>query len=338
MRIVMAGHYFRVPQALACCVVVMMVGAGMMPAVAVAADDATSVATSPATSAPAPGFLPVDSASKSQTPNGADLIPPAPPEINVVQPVRSPLQLSATGIYMYGSVKGSVQVPKGGKIGTSNADRPHFDSVGINYANIGDFEVAAKWGTPGEFFVGAQIIRLDGAAFRGATPLTTNGIVFPARSRVTSVINLDWYRVGYRYTIPLNFADNGIPDVTFTPWVEGLVLNFDYNLSSPGVKPAHKSYAAGGIQIGATFAWRPNGGPLSLEASLGGFPTITNLATISVESLYARYHFYDWRRFDFTGLLGVAFEQQSFRDDQPLANHIDANFGPMLLVGLQVKF
>jgi hypothetical protein len=255
-----------------------------------------------------------------------------------VQPAQSPLQFSTTALYMYGSVGGSVQVPKNGKKGTSNADRPHFDSVGISYANIGNFEVAAKWNPYGEFFVGAEIIQLNGQAFRGVNKLTTDGVIFPAHGRVTSDIALDWYRFGYRYTIPLDFAANGVPDLTFTPWIEGLVLDFKYNLSEPGISPASSHYPAAGMQIGAVFAWRPNGGPLSLEASLGGFPTITTLATISQESLYARYHFYDWHRFDLTALLGVAFEQQSFRDDLALANHIDANFGPMLLIGLQVKF
>ena len=183
-----------------------------------------------------------------------------------------------------------------------------------------------------KYLLCAQIIQLSGAEYLGVKPLTTDGVTFPANSRVGSSIKLDWYRLGYRYTIPISFAENGTPDLTFTPWASVIALDFAYHLSAANVAPASRHFTKPGVQIGAVFAWRPKGGPLSLEAAIGGFPTMNNLPTISVESLYARYHFYEWHRFDFTGLLGIAWEQQEYRDDKPLPNQVSANFGPMLLV------
>jgi hypothetical protein len=292
--------------------------------------------TPPAASEPAAPFLP-EPVTKTQTSNGGDLLAP-PQTIIVEEPKHTPIQISATGLYMYGSVNGNVQIPRGGVKGTSNANRPHFDSVGISYANIGDGELGVRLSEHGEAFVGAQIIQLSGAEFLGVQSLTTDGVVFPAHARVGSNIKLDWYRLGYRYTIPISFAENGTPDLTFTPWASLIALDFAYHLTAPKVAAASRNFTKPGVQIGAIFAWRPRGGPLSLEAAIGGFPTMNNLPTISVESLYARYHFYEWHRFDFTGLLGIAWEQQEYRDDKPLPNQVSANFGPLLMVGAQVKF
>lgn len=375
MRIVMAGHRLLVPHICACCVLALSLGAvagcgnkhaaypwakdtGTLktpaPVVTAQTEPATQPASSvssdvvtvtpapaplaPAASEPAAPFLPATAPPKPLTSNGGEMLLPAVETIRVEEPKRSPLQFDLTTTYMYGSVGGNVQIPRGGRNGTSNANRPHLDSIGISTANIGDGELGVRWGTNGELFVGAQIIRLSGAAFLGVKTLTTDGVTFPAGARVSSEVDLDWYRLGYRYTIPINLADNGIPDLTFTPWVAATVLDFNYHLTAPRVAAASRSITKPGAQIGATFAWRPKGGPLSLEASLGGFPTMNTLPTISVESLYARYHFYEWRRFDFTGLLGVAWEQQEFRDNKPLPNHISVNFGPLLLAGLQVKY
>ena len=51
-----------------------------------------------------------------------------------------------------------------------------------------------------------------------------------------------------------------------------------------------------------------------------------------------RYNFYEFQRFSFSGLLGVTWEQQDFRDRQPLPNHISVDFGPMLTAGLKIQF
>jgi hypothetical protein len=377
MRIVMAGRRLLVPQFWACCLLTLSLGAltgcGNKPAsypwakdtgtlktpppVATRAEPTTiptttestavvtvsppppmSAPSTPAASEPAAPFLPATAPPKPLTSNGGEMLLPAVETIHVEEPKRSPLQFALTTTYMYGSVNGNVQIPRGGANGTSNANRPHLDGIGISTANIADGELGIRWGGPGELFVGAQIIRLSGAAFLGVKTLTTDGVTFPAGARVSSEVDLDWYRVGYRHTIPINIADNGIPDLTFTPWVAVTVLDFNYHLTAPRVAAASRSLTKPGAQIGATFAWRPRGGPLSLEASMGGFPTMNTLPTISVESIYARYHFYEWRRIDFTGLLGVAWEQQEFRDNQPLPNHISVNFGPLLLAGLQIKY
>lgn len=298
---------------------------------------ATGAGTEPAT-APANIFVPTAERQPTQTSNGADLVANGGQTIDAEGPYQSPLQFSLTGTYLYGSARGFAQVPKGGHNGTSNFQRPQFHSIGINTANIADVELSAAWASYGEFFGGAQFIPLSGAAFTGPKTLTTAGITYPAHARVASDINLSWYRIGYRYPFVLSTARNGVPDMVLTPYVETLIWTFDYNLTVRKARTANRAFNEAGFQVGASFAWRPNGGPLSLEATLGSFPQFANFATISVESLDLRYRFYDWQRFRFSGLLGVTWEQQNFKDHQPLPNHISADFGPLLTAGLQVQF
>lgn len=295
---------------------------------------ATQVAPSTEAAPPEPSLT---DHRRTETSNGGEMIPRGR-IIQVEGPPPSSVDYSVTGTYMYGSVRGFSQIPAGGKSGSSSASRPQFHSIGLNTANIADVEVSGDAHQYGDFFAGAQIIQLSGQAFIGNKTLTTDGITYPAKSRVNSDIGLNWYRFGYRYTIPIDVAQNGVPDITFTPYAEGVVWDFNYNLTVARHRSAHRAFAQGGAQVGASFAWRPNGGPLSLEATLGGFPQASHLANISVESLDLHYNFYDYQRVNFSGLLGVTWEQQDFRDSQKLPNHVSVNFGPMLTAGLQVKF
>jgi hypothetical protein len=301
---------------------------------------ATEPATAPAASTePVPPVVPAPELTGAVTSNGADLLQrQAPPPIRVDETSASPLKFSATGLYMWGSTVGHLQIPNNSKVGTSNAGQPRLSRIGIGTASIEDGEIAAKWTPYGEIFAGAQIIQLSGTGFVGNPGLVTDGVDFPASSRVSSNVGLNWYRLGYRYPFVIDIADNGRSDLTFTPWISAVAMDFHYHLTAPLARVATRQIFAPGVQIGATFAWRPNGGPLSLEAQLGGWPTTPNLPTYSVENLYLRYEFYKWRRFDFTGLLGVAFEQQLYRDDGKLATTVSANFGPMIMAGVQVGF
>lgn len=276
--------------------------------------------------------------SRVETTNGAEMVPNRGQLIQVEGSQRGALDFSANATYLYGNVRGYTQVSAGGRLGTSYYERPHLQSLGINTANIADVDISADTHQYGQVFVGAQIIQLSGAAYTGGAPLTTEGTSYPAHSRISSDVGLNWYRVGYRYPIAIDTLQNGVADISVTPFAEAIIWDFDYNLTVPKQRSAHRAYAQGGAQIGATVAWRPNGGPLSFEATLGGFPQATQLANVSVESLDLRYNFYEFQRFSFSGVLGVTWEQQDFRNSQSSPDHISVDFGPMLTAGIQVQF
>jgi hypothetical protein len=369
MRSVLAGDRSLGPRSAAAGWVIALAALGIAPAFALAADEpatpsttttvtetpvvttaptattspaspeSTQAATGAATSEPAGNaFVPTVGNGPAITSNGADLIGPAGETIRAEPSFQSPFEFSLTGLYLYGNVRGFAQISRGGKVGTSNYQRPQFHSIGISTANLADVELACKAGQYGEFFVGTQYDALSGAAYIGPKTLTSSGITYPKSSHVSSDVDLSWWRFGYRYPLVITTARNGIPEIVLTPYFEAILWTFDYNLTVRKARTANRSFDQLGFQLGGTISWRPGGGPLTLEATLGSFPMAANYATVSVERLDLRYNFYDWRRLRFSGLLGVTWEQQDFHDHQPLPNHISADFGPMLTAGLQMQF
>ena len=250
---------------------------------------------------------------------------------------RFPLRFGLTGSYLYGPVTGFLQIPLGGRGGTTSADRPKIKDMGIRDASIGDGELSIGIPNSGEFFFGGQYIHESSTA-RLERTLITHGVSFPKDINVSTNLQLDWYRVGYRYPIVLDQTPEGRPDLILTPWIEAIFWDFSYDINGGSNGNASRSFTKPGIQAGADFAWRPGGGPFSLEAEVGSFPQLSSVVQISVERALARYHFYRWRQFDFSAHLGVEWEQQNFKDNQRTSNHISVNFGPMLFTGLQVNF
>ena len=122
------------------------------------------------------------------------------------------------------------------------------------------------------------------------------------------------------------------------PWVDAVFWDFGYSVDGGSAGRTSRSFTKPGAQIGGDVVWAPGGGPLSLEGTLASFPQISSMATISQERFLVRYHFYQWRRYDLSAHVGVEWEQQNFKDSQPLSNHVNASFGPMLVTGLSLGF
>ena len=259
-------------------------------------------------------------------------------EIVPIEQPRGPLRFSFTGVYMYGSVKGMAQHPVGGQQHTANLNRPSYSAIGIEEVGIADGEVAIGFGEHQEVFFGAQYNHMSGNGVLTKS-LVSDGVTFPTRTQVHANIRMDWYRLGYRYQFVLNTAQNNVPDLTVTPFLDAFYWDYGYDLDGGRVGSAGRSLTKFGMQIGGTLAWRPYGGPLSIELTAAGFPQISQLANVSQESIILRYQFYRYKHFDFNVLLGVAWQQESLEDSKfPIPNKVEADFGPMLLTGLNFRF
>jgi hypothetical protein len=115
---------------------------------------------------------------------------------------------------------------------------------------------------------------------------------------------------------------------------DGKAPGFD----GPGGQRASRSYIKGNVQFGLELEWRPGRGPFSV--TLGGLaaPNFSSLPGIYYEELAAHYRFLDTKAVDATATLGVALEQMEYKDDQQVSNHIHADFGPMLVAGVELRF
>jgi hypothetical protein len=310
----------------------------LLPATFDAPQEATGPASKEPTSPPTTGpFLPNPAAEQQQqtaeissTTGQGEIVP-------LEDTSRGPLRFSLTLLYMFGNVTGSAQTPKNHQVSSTSADRPTFGEIGIDSANIGDAEFGVSWGNS-QIFFGAQHNHMSGNATLGRS-LVSNGVTFPAHVQVNSDVRMDWYRLGYRYNFILNTAPNGVPDLTLAPFVDVFYWDYGYSVDAGRIGHAGQSLQRWGFQLGGTLAWRPYGGRFAIEGTLAAFPQSTRLANIANESIVLRYRFYEYRRYDFDVLLGVAWEQQSYNDKKgPMPNTIKADFGTMLLTGIQMNF
>jgi hypothetical protein len=321
--------------------------AGQSPALLAATFDAPQESATPTTSglgsteptsAPTTGpFLPNPAAEQTQQPGEISSTTGQGEIVPFEDTSRGPLRFSLRLLYMYGNVTGYAQTPKNHQTSSTSADRPKFDEIGIDTANIGDAEFGVSWGNS-EIFFGAQYNHMSGSATLSRS-LVSNGVTFPAHVNVNSDVRMDWYRLGYRYNFILNTAPNGVPDLTLAPMLDVFYWDYGYSVDAGRIGQTGQTLGRWGFQLGGTLAWRPYGGRFAIEGNLAAFPQNTRLANIASESVILRYRFYQYRRYDFDVLLGVAWQQESYNDKRsPSSNTIKADFGTMILTGIQMNF
>jgi hypothetical protein len=232
-------------------------------------------------------------------------------------------------------VHGFAQTPSGGNPGTTSPRRPKFREIGIDNAQIVDASVTFGFQNH-EIYVGGQFVGLSGDDTLDET-LISQGRTFPAGAAVSSDVRLDWYRVGYRYRWVLDRGPTERPVLTLYPSVGGALFTFDYKLNADAAR-ASRSYSKGLPQLGLQLDWRPGGGPFSVSAAILGFPQLDNIPAIVTERLLARYEFLRRGGASLEGFAGVGFEQFRYEDSQRVPNRIEADLGPLLIVGISAGF
>lgn len=246
-------------------------------------------------------------------------------------PPPDPLHFFGDATFLYGRVSGFLQIPSGGVRGTTGRDRPRLGEIGIHDAPIGDFSVGADFNL-NQLYAGGQIIDLTGSTTL-SNGLVSHGVVFPAGTHVSSTVDLNWVKFGYRRAFPL-----GDSDFTLLPSAGGDLLLFDYRLRGSGVGDASRNFTHVGPQLGLEVDWRPNQGPFTLSAGAAGFPLITGIPSINVASAIGNWRFVDTPQFTFDAYVGVQWEEIWFKDSQRVSNHISAEFWPTGLVGVRLRF
>lgn len=241
-------------------------------------------------------------------------------------------QPSLDGKFLWGPINGFVQIPTGGQPGSTSVDRPTFEELDINFVSMGDIAGGLGW-TDHALYGGARLIRLSGDSVL-TRPLVSQGITFPAGSPVSSDIQLDWYRGGYRYRFA--YANEEGDQISFAPAVGFALLNFDYELRGT-TGAAQRGFTEGALQLGVEGDWSPKG-PFSVSAGIMSTLPVSDWPLIF--SIQATGGYQLWGEGDRGGrvVLGIGFDRIQFEDDQTIPNKIDANLGPLLLVGLEVSF
>ena len=231
---------------------------------------------------------------------------------------------------MYGDVDGFVQIPAGGEPGSTSPRRPTLDELGIDNGSVYDIAGAAQKDRH-IINLGARLTTLDGSGTL-TQDLTSQNQFYPAGTQVESDIQLNWYRLGYLYEIPLAPAQNG-SQVFLSPGLQAVLLDFDYELKGDGGQRSKRGFTKGGVRVGGTARWQTSE-KFSLEGLAYLGVDLGSTANISSFEIVGRYSFSKL----FSAFGGVAWDRIEFEDSQTVPNRIDIDFGPMAVVGIRFDF
>ncbi|MFQ5844661.1 MAG: hypothetical protein ACE5JG_06695 [Planctomycetota bacterium] len=244
------------------------------------------------------------------------------------------VRVEVAASFLHGEVDGFLQIPRGGQPGSSSRHRPALGEMGIDHVAALDVGGSVEW-RRSRVRAGARFVPL-----RGRATLTrdrvSGKVTFPAGTSVRGALDLDWYHLTYERRFVLDEDARG-RRLTLRPGFGVAVLDFDYELHGPGLVGTRRAFTKWALRLGATARWELSD-ELSLQAHLlRGLP-IGMQPRLSTMGLRGRYRLWRGRSSAAWASVGVAYDEISFEDEQTLPNRIEARLGPMLLVGLQVRF
>jgi len=240
--------------------------------------------------------------------------------------------MAAGGGVLYGPVDGVLQTLNGGTEATTSHRRPTLDELGIDQTSSVDFWMDAHWRRHG-LYGGGRLIRFSGEDTL-EVPLLSQSKTFPAGALVEADVKFDWYRLGYRYRIPCEWDDR---TVEFYPSVGFAIMDFHYQLSSSGLDDVDRSYSKGGIQVGLGVDF-PVTNKLGLSARVLWPVALSNCPEIYSAQLAVKYLILERKDLAVSGLLGIAYDEICYEDNQDEPNHVELEMGPMLLASVLVNF
>jgi hypothetical protein len=244
--------------------------------------------------------------------------------------------LTIEGLWLYGPVTGHLQTPSGGRIGTTNRDRPAFGEIGINTASIFDAEIMPAIRDHG-MYIGGQWIRLEGERNLEQS-LLSQGETFLLGSRIESHVQLDWYRIGYRYRIQRgDEAGLELPNTEIYSRLGAVMLDYRYDLDGAGGTQVNQEFIRIAPQMGVEMEWHVNR-IFSLAGEFTSTLPFQNLPWIITAQLAGKVRMIENNGMSLNGTIGAAYEKIFLHTSQDQSNEINADFGPMLMVGLELRF
>ena len=250
----------------------------------------------------------------------------------VAQEVReSPegVTIGIQGSFNFGRIDGYLQTPTGGHPGTSSKQRPKFNELGINDVAFYDTSVNMRWRdlrVYGEY----EFIRLSDSATL-SQPLLTRGVSFSAGDHVSTDDQLDWGRIGAGWSFW--FLDRRLE---LTPKAELALFDFDYQISS-GTQSPTRSYIKGCGRVGVEATYYLNS-RISFKLDGGASLPLSNTPQIATVTGTANLRVFESHHAKGEVFAGVGMEWIDYEDNQTLPNHIKAEIGPFLTVGLGFSF
>lgn len=233
--------------------------------------------------------------------------------------------------YHYGQIRGFLQTPSGGRPGTTSSRRPSLEELGLDRVSV--FDASLQVTQESHVLAGGlQLTRLDSTSTL-TTDLTSQNSFFPAGDRVQADVKLDWYRLGYLYRL----GPNGRLAKNHHLALGADLVAFDFHYRLDGTGHVDRSYMKMGTRVGGRWDWQISE-PWCVAAQAFLPVPLSNTPSILSLSLGAHYRFYRSSRAAVHGTVGLAYTLIDYEDDQEIPNHIRAEMGPLIWLGLGAAF
>ncbi|HEV8606688.1 MAG TPA: hypothetical protein VGQ99_15035 [Tepidisphaeraceae bacterium] len=239
--------------------------------------------------------------------------------------------LSLESDSLYGPISNDPQTPSVDKSWTTSRNGAGSEEVGSDTAGILDREIGPGLNNQG-FYLDSESMS-SSPATSGTRDWALN---FPAGSDVRSDMKLDWYRLGYRFQLQKAQPDADLPFGVHSR-VGVAVLDFQRRLESPSSGDADRSYITAAPQMGLEMEWRATN-KLSIAGEVTSTVPLSSMPWILTTDVKASYTLLQKHGAGLNGYIGGGYEGFSFEERQDVRNEINADFGPMLKLGLELKF
>lgn len=272
-----------------------------------------------------------------------------------LEPLPAVAEVSGTYLqmnYTKGDVEGFIQSPSGGRLGTTMVQRPQLDELGMN--EIGRIEyLLTQENQFWRFYLGYDQSQMSNK-LRLERDLVSQATYLSSGEEVTADVKLDLFRLGFGRRFHREISGRSL---LLYPCVELTAFDFHYEVNRtaesdrkaavpeglveeemPEVRygDINRSYTKTGIRLGARaeylLGWR-----LALTARFLNSLDIDNQPQVRTASLGLRYRVSESEHEASYLYLRLGREVLDYRDEQPLPNHIRAEYKNLVSIGLSTS-
>lgn len=245
----------------------------------------------------------------------------------------SHVDVDARASVQVGRARGHIQIPRGGRPGTTSPKRPRVSELGARTAYRPTFDVQASWKRH-QVHVGAAWLTLHGD-HRLTEDLWTQGEFYPAGTDLSSTTSLLEAWGGYRYLFDLPVAPGD--RLTLAPGLGVYSLGLHYLVDGSNGEDADRSFTAYSPMLEVELEYDPRG-PLRLVTEMRGVwdDALDRNSPTNAFEANLRIHgdFWHWG-----GLFAeVGYYRGTHHDEQQVRNDYSVEFSPYFGLGGQFRF
>lgn len=241
-----------------------------------------------------------------------------------------PERLTVYATDQFADAKGFIQIPTGGKPGTTSSNRPTLNELGINNFNP-FYQIGLLLGWQQSGWYGEYQNSKSHANATLTQDLITHNFFLPAGTAITTTNRYDLYRLGY-YRRYLFCAKRFL----VAPEVEITAFNFDYHFNAPA-QVRGRSFCPMTARFGVGGEYLLNTYLSVIFNGASSIPSVFNLQ-IQTANLDLSWNFHPCQRLHTSVYGGIGYQRIDFKDKQEVPNHIEVTQGPIGRVGLRFTF